>query len=72
LHHWKLCVRQFFHPCTIILRESTDKRQQARLMVLTVEPLSMPTFEGRLQGKDDKILMRCGLNAITWHLVALG
>jgi hypothetical protein len=41
-------------------------------MVLTVEPFNMPAFEGGLQGKDEEIPMRSGLNANSAHHLAFG
>jgi hypothetical protein len=41
-------------------------------MVLVVEPLIIPSFERRFQGKDEKILMRSGLNANATHHLMFG
>jgi hypothetical protein len=67
-----LCVSQFLHPRSVVLRESTDKGLQTRLMVLGVKPLSMPAFEGGFQEKDEEIPIRSGLNADSTHHMAFG
>jgi hypothetical protein len=42
-------------------------------MVLAKEPLHVPAFEGRIQGKHEEIPMRSGLDAnASHHLVFVG
>jgi hypothetical protein len=41
-------------------------------MVFAIKPLSVPAFEGGLQGNDEEIMMGTDLNADSTHHLALG
>jgi hypothetical protein len=46
-----------------MLNEMVDKGRQVGFMVFTIEPLSVPSFEGGLQRKRKEILVGSGLDA---------
>jgi hypothetical protein len=50
-----------FALSSLLLRESADKSQEARFMVLAVEPCLMPSPQGSFQRKVQKAGVRAGL-----------
>jgi hypothetical protein len=50
-----------FTPSFLELGESTNKREEARFMVLTIEPCPMPSLQGSFQGKVKKAGAKAGL-----------
>jgi hypothetical protein len=50
-----------FTPSSLELGESTNKRREARFMVLAIESCPMPSPQGSFQGKVQNIGARVGL-----------
>jgi hypothetical protein len=50
-----------FTPSSLELRESANKRREARFMVPAVEPCPMPSPQGSFQGKVQKASVKVGL-----------
>jgi hypothetical protein len=71
-HCWHLYVHQFFNLGRVILEKTIDERRKTWLMILTIEPLLMPTIERRLQGKVEEIVVRTSLYTNTSYQQPLG
>jgi hypothetical protein len=60
-HLWSFEWSGLFTPRPLELRESSHERGEARFMVLTVEPYSVPSLERILQGKVEEASTRLSL-----------
>jgi hypothetical protein len=64
-HLWSFEWSGLFTPSPLELRESSHEGRETRFMVLIVEPCSMPSSEGILQGKVEETSTRLSLLTYT-------
>jgi hypothetical protein len=64
-HLWSFEWSGLFTPSPLELRESSHEGRETRFMVLIVEPCSVPSSEGILQGKVEETSTRSSLLTYT-------